>query len=176
MPLTRQQKEERVTTTTKDLEGAASYVFMAYDGLNVTDMGELRELLHEQGARLRVLPKRLLRIVMQNVKQEFDPTAVDGQIAVAWGPDAIAPAKILHDFAKTRKEIMWLIAGVMGQEFLSQEQVVALAKLPGRDQLRGQLLSVMVGPLRGLVMTLSGTQRNLVYALKAIAEKKPAAS
>ena len=172
MPLTRQQKEERVATTTANLQESASYVFMAYDGLNVTDMGELRGKLHEQGAHLRVLPKRLLRLVLQNMKQEFDPTAVEGQIAVAWGDDAIAPAKVIFDFAKKRAEIMWLVAGAMGDTFLSKEKVIALAQLPGKQELRGQLVSVIAGPMRGLVNTLSGVQRNFVYALQAVADKK----
>ncbi len=172
MPLTRQQKEERVATTTQALEGATSYVFVAYNGLNVTDMGELRDKLHVEGTKLRVLPKRLLKIVMQNMKHDFDPTSVEGQVAVAWGSDPVAPAKVLHDFAKKHQEILWLVAGVMEGTLLTKEQVVALAQLPSRDQLRAQLLSVMVSPMRGLAMTLSGVQRNLVYALNAIAEKK----
>lgn len=172
MALTRQQKEARVAQTTQDLSSAASYVFLSYDGLSVSDMEELRDKLHAGGAKVRVLPKRLLRIILQNVKLDFDPTTIAGQVAVAWGDDVTAPAKILHDFAKTRAEIMQLVAGAMAGTFLDQQQVIALAKLPSKNQLRGQLLSVIVGPVRGLVMTLSGVQRNLVYALKAIADKK----
>jgi len=174
MPLTRQQKEERVATTTQDLKEAESYVFMGYDGLNVTDMGELRTKLYEQGAHLRVLPKRLLRLVMRNIEQDFDPTTVEGQIAVAWGNDPVAPAKVLHEFAKKRATIMWLVAGAMGGAFLAKEQVIALAQLPGKQELRGQLVGVIAGPMRGLVVTLSGVQRNFVYALKAVADKKAA--
>lgn len=173
MSLTRQQKEDRVNTTTSDLKGAVSCVFMAYDGLNVTDMEDLRGQLHAQGARLRVLPKRLLRLVMQNIALDFDPTQVTGQIAVAWGNDPVAPAKILHEFSKTRATIMRLVAGVMDGALLEQPQVIALAQLPSLDQLREQLLSVLAGPARGLVVTLSGVQRKFVYALKAVADKKP---
>lgn len=172
MPLTRQQKEEKVTTTMADLQGAASCVFVAYNGLNVDDMEELRGKLHESGARVRVLPKRLLRLVLKNINLDFDPTSIDGQIAVAWGNDVVAPAKILHEFAKTRAEIMRLVGGAMEGSLLDQVQVIALAQLPTKDQLRGQLLSVLVGPVRGLVMTLSGVQRNFVYAMKAIADQK----
>lgn len=159
---------------TRDLEEAESYVFMGYDGLNVIDMGELRNLLWEQGAHLRVLPKRLLRLVMKNIKQDFDPVTIAGQIAVAWGNDAVIPAKVIFEFAKKRPAITWLVAGAMGDTFLSKEQVLLLAQLPGRDQLRATLLNVMMGPARGLVTTLSGVQRNFVYGLKAIADKKQA--
>ncbi len=174
MPLTRQQKEEKVATTAQDLQGAASCVFIAYNGLNVDDMEELRDKLNESGARVRVLPKRLLRLVLKNLNLDFDPTQIEGQIAVAWGNDVVAPAKVLHDFAKTRADIMRLVGGAMEGTLLQQAQVIALAQLPSKDQLRGQLLSVLVGPARGLVMTLSGVQRNFVYALQAVADKKPA--
>ena len=50
--------------------------------------------------------------------------------------------------------------------------MINLAKLPSRDQLLGQLLSVMVGPVRGLATVLSGAQRSLVQVLAAIQEKK----
>jgi len=52
--------------------------------------------------------------------------------------------------------------------------VEALSKLPGREQLLGQLLSVLVGPMRNLVGVLSGVPRSFVQVLHAIEEKKAA--
>jgi large subunit ribosomal protein L10 len=172
MPLTRQQKEQRVAEATQALSEATSYVFMAYDKLGVNDLEELRDKLHAEGGRVRVLPKRLLRLVAKNLSLDFDPTSITGQLAVAWAADATVPAKVLHDFAKTRAELVQLVAGAMEGDFLSQAQVIALAQLPSKDQLRGQLLSVLVGPARGLVTTLSGVQRNFLYALQAVADQK----
>lgn len=171
MPLTRQQKEATVAEATQNLREAASYFFISFDGLSVLDMEELRARLFAQGSILRVLPKRLLRLILHNVQLDFDPTRVEGQVAVAWGRNA-APAKTLHEFAETRAQNIQLIAGSLAGAFLNQEQVTRLALLPGQDQLRGQLLNVILSPIKGLVMTLSGVQRNFVVVLKAIADKK----
>lgn len=172
MPLTRQQKEATVAQAAQNLRDAASYFFISFDGLSVLDMEELRALLYAQGSILRVLPKRLLRLILQNVQLDFDPTQVEGQVAVSWGTDAAAPAKTVHEFAQTRAQKIQLIAGALAGVFLNQEQVTRLALLPGQDQLRGQLLNVIASPIQGLVMALSGVQQNFVFAMKAIADKK----
>jgi large subunit ribosomal protein L10 len=171
MPLTRQQKEERVAQMEKSITEATSVVFVSYTGLNITDSNELRDKLFAQGSRLRVMPKRLLQLITKKTNIEFDPVAQENQIAVIWGKNAVAPAKVTHEFAKKHENIKFL-AGILEGKFLSFEEVTSLAKLPSREQLIGQLLSVMIGPLRGFETVLTGAQRNLVYALNAIKDKK----
>jgi len=171
MALTRQQKEQRIKTTTEDLSGAVSYVFLSYDAFNVEDVEELRGQMHEQGVSMRVMPKRLLKIVLQNVELDFDPTQVDGQLAVVWGSDAVAPAKVLYEFAKERDNLK-LVAGAMDGSPLSAEEVTALAQLPGREELLAKLVGTLAGPISGFQSVLSGVQRNAVYVLTAVKEQK----
>jgi large subunit ribosomal protein L10 len=171
MPLTRTQKEQRVTEVTESLKDAVSLVFLSYDALDVVTTEELRDTLHEQGVTLRMMPKRLLKIVAKNIELDFDPVQQAGQMAVVWGSDPIAPAKALFGFAKKHKEIR-LVAGTMDGKLLDEAQVKALAQIPGREQLLAQLVSVLAGPMRGFVSVLSGNTRKLVYVLQAVKEAK----
>lgn len=172
MALTRQQKEEQVQSVAQSMGEATAAVFIAFNGVSLADMTELRDKLHAAGCRMRVVPKRLLKLAAKNAELDFDPTQAEGQVAIAWGGDAVAPAKVLHDFVKTRKDNMSLIAGSLEGEVLSQEQVLALAALPSRDQLLGQLVSVLAGPMRGFAQVLSGVPRAAVYVLQAVKEQK----
>jgi large subunit ribosomal protein L10 len=171
MSLTRQQKEQSITETQKSISSATSVVFISYDGLTVDEANELRTSLHEAGGGMRVIPKRLLKIVLSNEKLDFDPKEHEGQIAVVWGEDAVAPAKVLNEFAKDHDSIK-LLAGALEGNILSLEEVTALAKLPSREELLGQLVGALSGSARGLVSVLSGVQRNTVQVLKAIADQK----
>lgn len=171
MSLTRQQKEERVAKMEKTLSEATSVVFMAYDALPVGDSEELRDNLFAERGTIQVIPKRLLRLALQNVKLEFNPVDEEGQVAVISGDDAVVPAKVAHAFAKDRDAVR-LVAGVMEGELLSAEQVHALAKLPSKQELLGQFVSVLVGPMRGFQTVLTGAQRQTVQVLSAIAEQK----
>lgn len=171
MALTRQQKEARVSQVSTDLKSATSVVFVAYDGLTVDNLEELRDQLFTSQSRLRIVPKRLLKLALKEAAVDFDPSAQSGQLAIVWGSDPVAPAKALHTFAKKNNKAK-LVAGVLEGVTLSQEQITALALLPSREQLLGQLVSVLSGPARGLVQVLSGVPRSFVYALKAMSDKK----
>lgn len=170
MALTRKQKEERVAQVEKDLTGATAVVFAAYDALSVEQSETLRSQLHEQGAKMRVVPKRLLRLVTKAIELNFDPTTISGQVAVVWGSDAVFPAKTVFDFAKN--ESIRLVAGTLDGALLTTEQVTALAQLPSREQLLAQLVGTMVGPIRGLQTVFTGAQRQLVQVLAAVADQK----
>lgn len=174
MALTRQQKEDRVAKAEKMVSEATSIVFLSYDGLTVEDSETLRDQLSEQGARLRIMPKRLLKLVMDRANVAFNPVEQAGQIAFAWGSDAIAPAKVLFGFAKKHDNVK-IVAGVMEGRVLTGSEVQQLATLPGRDELRAQLVGTIAGPIRGFVSVLAGTERNFLYALSAIRDKKQAA-
>lgn len=172
MALTRKQKEEQVQEVAQSVQDSTAAVFIAFDGVSLADMTDLRDKLHAAGCHMRVVPKRLLKLAVQNAKLEFDPTAVEGQVAVAWGPDAVTPAKTLHEFVKKQEERMRLVGGSLEGETLSFEQVMSLAKLPSREQLLAQLLGVLSGPARGFAQVLSGVPRSAVYVLQAIKDQK----
>ncbi|MFH1353676.1 MAG: 50S ribosomal protein L10 [bacterium] len=172
MPLTRQQKEQSVSEVQNNMASAASVVFLNFDHLNVEEVGKLRSNLYEAGGGMRVIPKRLLKIALSNLKLDFDPMQQEGQVAIVWGDDAVAPAKTLNEFALEHKEKIRFLAGILEGNILSLAEVIALAKLPSRQQLLGQLASVMAGPARGFVTVLSGVQRKTVQILKAVADQK----
>lgn len=171
MALTRQQKEARVTQVSIDLKAATSVVFVAYNGLTVDELEELRDQLFTSQSRLQVVPKRLLKLALKEAAVDFDPSTQVGQLAIIWGSDPVAPAKVLHTFARKNDKAR-LVAGVLEGVALSQEQVTALALLPSHEQLLSQLVSVLSGPARGLAQVFSGVPRSFVYALRAIGDKK----
>ena len=172
MALTRQQKEGLVQDVAGHVSEALASVFVAFDGITLEDMTALRDELYAAGCKMQVVPKRLLKLALQKSDLPYDPTGEDGQIALVWGTDPVAPAKILHGFAKKHADNMRLASGVLEGGVLSSEEVLALAKLPSREQLLGQLVSVLAGPMRGFAGVLSGVPRSYVYVLQAIVDSK----
>lgn len=171
MPLTKQQKETRVQEVGSDISGASGVVFLAYDALTIADSNELRDKLWEAGCSMKVVPKRLLKIALTGANFTFDPMAHEGQMAIIYGADAVSPAKVLADFAKG-KENLRLVAGVLEGSEIAAAEVASLAKLPSKQQLLGQLVGVLAGPMRGFAQVLNGVPRATVYVLQAIADQK----
>lgn len=170
MALTRQQKEARVAEA-KEALTATAVVFVTYDALNLVDMNELRDSLFEAGVKMRVIPKRLLKLAATNAKLDIDPTTYEGQVAIVWGDDVVTPAKTLSEFAKKHEQLQ-LVSGVMEGAVIDQDQVKQLANLPSREELLAKLVGTLAGTTTGLVGVLSGVPRSAVYVIKAIADSK----
>lgn len=88
-------------------------------------------------------------------------SVLTGPTAIAFsGEDAVAPAKILNDFAK-KNDALKLKGAVVEGRVIGVEEVKALAELPSREGLLSMLLSVLQAPMR-----------NFALAVKAVAEKE----
>jgi large subunit ribosomal protein L10 len=94
-------------------------------------------------------------------------------IAISY-EDPVAPAKVLTDFAKDHEQLD-IKAAVMEGRALGLEAIKALSKLPSREEIVGQLLSVMTGVPTGLVRALSDVPRRLLNVLGAVKNQKEAA-
>jgi len=60
----------------------------------------------------------------------------------------------------------------MEDKVLSLSEVEKLSKLPSKSELIVMLIQRLKGPGQGLVNTLTAKSKDLVYVLKAIADKK----
>jgi large subunit ribosomal protein L10 len=61
---------------------------------------------------------------------------------------------------------------VLGKTLLDATQIGALADLPSKDVLIGQVVRTIAAPIAGLLTVLSGPARGLVTCLNQIKEKK----
>jgi len=95
-----------------------------------------------------------------------------GPVAVAISSEEeTAPASILKGMTKDQPKLV-IDGGVFNNALVDSGVIAQLASLPGKDQLRAQLVGVLAGPMRGLVTVLSGNTRNLLNVLNAIKDKK----
>lgn len=167
-------KEQLVTELAGKLSSARATFLADYRGLTVEAASDLRRKLHEAGVEYRVVKNTLLRLASKGTDVEalddhfFGPTA----IAIV-GDDPVAPAKVLADLAKDSK-VFELKAGTLGDKVISAEDIEALAKLPGREELLAKMLSTMNAPASNFVGTLGAIPRQMVQALSAIKDQKAA--
>lgn len=173
MPKTRAQKEEIVRTVAEALKTAPGTVFVIQDKLTVNDVSMLRKELYSQGVELMAVKKTLLKIALKDAGLSIPVDEWQRTVAVAFSAnDALAPARLLHAFAKTRAEQVTLIGGVLEGVFVDAAQVKELATLPSREELLAKTVYVLKAPVSGFANVLAGNLRGLVYAVKAISEQK----
>ncbi len=167
------EKNIREVENLKNLLKDVNCVFLTdYKGLKVEELNSIRRKLEEVNSRYKVVKNTLFKIAIKDTEYElFNDFLVGTNGAVFVYGDVVEASKVLNDALK-EFEAFKFKAGVVEGKLINEEDLKVLAKLPPRDVLYAQLLSVLLGPIRGLVTVLSGVPRNFLYVLKAIQEKK----
>ncbi len=85
--------------------------------------------------------------------------------------DAASAAKAISTFNK-ETELLAFKGGIMNGETLEVAQIKAIAKLPSREVLYGQLVGIVAAPLGGLARGLGGLLGGLAIALGQLQQQK----
>ena len=171
--LTKNQKIELVKELTEKIKAAKSTIFVDYKGLAVKDSTDLKKSLRAAGVEYIVARKTLFDIALKGAGVEgVSIKKMEGQVALSFSNnDEVAGAKIIDTFAKTNENIKFL-GGVLGTQVMTAAEVKALAKIPSKEQLLGQLIGTLNAPISGFVNVLAGNLRGLVNVLNAVKEQK----
>ena len=160
MPKTKQEKNEAMTRLTDEFKGAKSVVFADYQGLNVAQVTELRDKMRESNVNYIVSKKTLITKAAKDAGYDVDPSALDGMIGVAFGlEDEVAPARVLGDMSKETS--VKLVGGVFNGEVVGQDKVIALSKLPSKQQLLGTVVGTIYAPVSAFVRVLNAQKEAL---------------
>ncbi len=162
---------ERIRTKAN---AASIAVVTDFKGMPVEELTRLRVKLRESGGECLVVKNTLARIAFTDGAHDSIKDTFKENCAVALGfEDPVAVAKAVTDFARTSKLFSVRHASLEGK-VLSAAQVEDLAKLPGKQELLGRVLGTMNAVPTNFVSLFANMIRPLLYALKAIEEKKAA--
>lgn len=163
------QKNLKQVEIIKDkLATSKSAVVIDYSGTNVNEQVALRNALKEAGGELFVTKNTLIDVAVGRGKLDDSLTGMNALVFSF--EDAVSALKKLFEFHKDSEKLI-IKQGLMDDKVLTPNEVEALSKLPSKVELISMLLARIQSPAQGLVNVLKASQRNLVYALRAIAEK-----
>ncbi|MGV2623053.1 UNVERIFIED_CONTAM: 50S ribosomal protein L10 [Halobacillus marinus] len=156
-----EQKQQIVSELADKFRSSKSAVMVDYRGLDVAEVTELRKQLREAGVEFKVYKNTMTRRAAAEVELSGLDEVLQGPTALAFHEeDAVAPAKILNNFAKDHENLE-IKGGVVEGQVATLEQIQELANLPNYEGLVSMFLSVLQAPIR-----------NFAYATKAVAEQK----
>lgn len=172
--LEKEKKALDIDAVSKSLAKAKATFLVDFKGMNVDQVTKLRKELSVCDGQLRVTKNTLAKIALKDYKKSEEVLSADlvGTNAFVFAYDEVpAVAKVINQCAKS-VEAFKLKKGIMEGQELSQAQIIQLASLKSKDELRAQLLSVFTAPATQLVRTLNEVPSQFVRVLAA---KKDAA-
>jgi large subunit ribosomal protein L10 len=170
--ITKDKKKEIIKDLVDKLSRQKTIVFFDYTGLKVNQFQELRSKLREHGLDCRVAKKTLIDLALEDAGLKVAKVKeVPGQVALVFGyEDEVIPVKVLYEFSKENKDLK-IMAGVIQGDYLKNEAIIALAKLPSKQELLAKLIGSISAPIYGLTNALQGNLRKLIFLLKSLEPK-----
>ena len=146
------KKQEVIDEIKKTVEDSETVVLFTYRGLTDEESKALRRSLRDNGSDYKVYKNTLMARAFKDLKIDVEEH-LQGSSALAFGSDAIAPIKVLSEFAKDH-DVVTLKVGVVDGEISDQEKLAKLATIPSREGLLTMLAAGMMGIPRDLSICL----------------------
>ena len=155
MAITRQKKEEIVAKVEKLAKDSKTIVFANFKGLDVASQNEMRKALRAQNIGYTIAKKTLLALGLSKQKVEGEAPVLDGEVAIAYGEDELAPARELAVFIKKFPEQLKFAGGIFGGKYMNQSEITAIAAIPGLETLRAMFAQIVNSPIQRLAVVLN---------------------
>ncbi|MCF7815483.1 MAG: 50S ribosomal protein L10 [Candidatus Pacebacteria bacterium] len=162
MAITKAKKEDILSRLESIKKDSDSIVFVNFKGVTVKETTVMRRAMLEAGVGYFVAKKTLMKRAFGEAFEGEMPE-LDGEIAVAYSTDAIAPAQTVKEFAKKYKDAIAIAGGIFQGVFKDKDEMTEIASIPSLQILRGMFVNIINSPIQGLVV-----------GLDAIADKKSA--
>jgi len=169
--MAQQYKVDRVNQLKEIFDKNNQYVFNSYIGLNVEKITELRNKLRDVKSKFVVVKNNYAkRILKEKDAPELGDNLV-GPTAIAFSENNVEEVlKVLFEYSKTSP--LEVKGGLSEGRLFNKEELEALSKLPGRDQLIGMLMSTLNAPLQNFVFACNDVMGRFVRVLNAVADTK----
>ena len=155
-------RKENKGTVVEQLKGYLNeyphFYLTNIEGLDAAQTAQLRRACNKGGIRLVVAKNTLLRRALSESETDFATlyAALKGNTAIMFTTVANAPAKIIKDFAKDKKEEskLRLKAAYAETGFYGPDQLAELVSIKSKEELIADVVALLQSPIRNVVSAL----------------------
>jgi large subunit ribosomal protein L10 len=169
--MNRTEKEEVIGELHAKMAKARAAIVAEPKGLDVETVTALRKKLRDAKIEYRVVKNTLAARAAKGTPVEVVADKFVGPTALVMSyDDVVAPAKLLAEFMKDRENFAIRTAVVEGK-IVDAKGVAALAKLPGINELRAQILGMITQPATKIARIVGTPAQQLARVLGARKEQ-----
>ena len=139
--MNKEAKKSYIEEMKKNFSSNEAVMVAQYQGLNVTELDELRRQLREKGILFKITKNRITKIALKDSPVKDLEKYFTGPTATAMSSDAITTAKILTKFAKSHEKLK-IVAGFMDGKVLDEKEVAIIATLPSLEEARAKIVGI----------------------------------
>jgi large subunit ribosomal protein L10 len=170
----REEKEIIINDLYDKISNTKHFYLADTSGLNAAATAKLRRICFEKEIKLLVVKNTLLRKALEKSQIDFSPLfdVLKDSTSILFSETGNTPAKLIKEFRKKSEKPVLKGAFVEESIYIGDNQLDALASIKSKDELLGDLLSLLQSPMKSLLSALSSPGNKMAGALKTLSEKK----
>ncbi len=171
----REEKQLLLDDIKERIENSHGFVIASYSAMNALVTTDFRNKVHESGADFEVVPKRVfLKAAEAAGVDDIDPESLEGSIGIVFATqeDPIPPTKTVFEFCKETGKLLKVVGGRIDGKTFPAEDMEKLSKLPGRDEMRSQLLATFEAPMAQTLSVFNALLTSVPFCLDNKAKKE----
>lgn len=162
----RQEKELLLNEIKGQIERFKSFVVIRYTALETNKANEFRREIGKFGGAVEVMRKRVLVRAAGAAGVTLDVKALPGHIGLVYADkDPIEITKLVYKYKEDTSNAIDIVGGRFDGVLYAGADVEKLSKLPGKDEMRAQFLSILEAPMAQTLGVIDALLTSVVYCL-----------
>lgn len=174
--MTREEKAQVIASLTEKFQSNQHFYITDTSGLTVAEINKFREMCFNSGVEYRVAKNTLIKKALENLDTDFSALedVLKGVSGVMFAEEnANAPAKIIKKFKKedSNSRPTFKAASIDTDIFIGEDQLGILADLKSKQELIGEIISLLQSPAKNVISALQSGENKLAGIVKTLSER-----
>ena len=173
--MTREDKAQIIEGLSQKFAENAHFYITDASGLTVAQVNAFRRLCFKSGVEYRVYKNTLIRKALEKQKGDYAPLfdSLKGFSGVIFSKEVgNAPAKIIKEYqTKVEGKPAFKGASIASDLFIGKENLKVLVELKSKNELIGEVISLLQSPAKNVVSALLSGKNKLAGLVKALEER-----
>ena len=175
--MTRQDKAQLISDLTEKFKESDHFYIADTSGLTVAEINKFREMCFNKGVEYKLVKNTLIKKALENVEGDFSSLdeVLKGTSGIMFVNEvANAPAKIIKDFKKEdpQERPKFKAASIDSDLFIGEDQLSALASLKSKQELIGEIITLLQSPAKNVLTLLQSGEHKLAGIVKTLSERE----
>lgn len=174
--MTREEKAKIIDDLTDKLKGSNFYLTDT-SGLTVAEVNKFRGMCFKEGVEYKIFKNTLIKKALENLDNDYSPVydVLKGTSGIMFiDENGNVPAKIIKKYKKEdpQERPRFKAASIDTDIFLGEDQLDALSKLKSKQELIGEIITLLQSPAKNVISALQSGEQKLAGIVKTLSERE----
>lgn len=176
--MTREDKKIIIDELVQKFQDNKNFYVTDASGLTVAEVNDFRRMCFNAGVEYGVYKNTLIQKALEQLDAdytEFCDAVLKGFSGVLFTKEvANAPAKVLKDYRKSGSGDKPMLKGasIDTDLFIGDEHLKMLAELKSKNELIGEIISLLQSPAKNVISALQSGEHTLAGLVKTLSERE----